>query len=134
MLKKRLMLAMVPFLMFSFSEAYGADSERDEKFVERYEKFIPFDYSPGLESEQVTIGEIVAVDKEAKRVTIRADSETYHYKVMEDTSIWLDRTQLKESNLRGSLSDLGAGLKAEIQTASEGDEKVAKWIKVKINE
>ncbi|QBQ56540.1 hypothetical protein E3U44_10930 [Nitrosococcus wardiae] len=134
MFKKQPGLGTILFLMLFISGADGANSDRGEEFIERYEKFIPFDYSPGLESKKVAIGNIVAIDREAKMVTIRIDSETHRYKVMEDTPIWLDQPQRKTRNLKGSLSDLEVGLRAEIQTDPGEDKEVAKWIKVQINE
>lgn len=99
---------------------------------ERYEKFIPFDYHPGLSNKYTALGSIVEVNKDKKTVTIRTNAETHSYKVTKDTQIWLDRLQLETRNVRGSFSDLKAGLKAEIgmDPAVNKEEEVARWIKI----
>lgn len=101
---------------------------------ERYEKFIPFEYHPGLSDKYTALGRIVEANKDKKTVTIRTNTETHSYKVTKDTQIWLDRTQLETRNVKGSFGDLKTGLKAEIgmDPAANKEEEVASWIKIQI--
>jgi hypothetical protein len=101
---------------------------------ERYEKFIPFEYHPGLSNKYTALGSIVEVDKDKKTVTIRTDAKTHSYKVTKHTQIWLDRSQLKARNLKGSFSDLKEGLRAEIEMdpTVDKEEESAKWIKIQM--
>lgn len=101
---------------------------------ERYEKFIPFDYHPGLSNKYTALGSIVEVNEDKKTVTIRTNTKTHSYKVTKDTQIWLDQPQPETRNAKGSFSDLKAGLKAEIgmDPAENKGEEVVRWIKVQI--
>ncbi|ADE14500.1 conserved hypothetical protein [Nitrosococcus halophilus Nc 4] len=125
MLNKPSCFGIAIFLIFSIPLVHG-DSH------ERYEKFIPLGYSPGLSEKYTTIGSIVATDEDEKTVTVSTDSESHIYRVNENTKIWLDRSQIKARNLDGSFTDLKEGLNVEIRTDPAEDKAVAKWIKVQI--
>ena len=106
-------------LLCSASYAHG------QKATERY---IPLGQSPGVSKKYTYLGTIEAIAP-AKR-TISAGGRTVM--ITDATRIWLDRSQLKQTALVGSISDLKQGQTVEIKYDDPARPKVAEWIKVRI--
>ena len=90
------------------------------------EQFIPIGQSPGLSGNYSDIGRIEAVDTAARRITLAGRSIA----VTPRTRIWLDRSALEQTNVRGRFADLRRGLRAEVKYEDETRRETAAWIKV----
>jgi len=96
------------------------------------ERYIPLGRSPGLSPAETRIGEIEAVDPEARRLALAGADGRFAVQVGESTRIWLDRTALGRSNAEGSLADCHPGRTAEVHFARPGGGPLAAWIKLRI--
>lgn len=116
------LMAIIMFLMSSLSFTYA------QKMTE---KFIPIGKSPGLSGKFTLIGKVEAVDPQ-KRTLVCADRAGSHVvNVTEQTNIWLDRSQLNQTNQTGSLTDCQKGRVVEVKFLDkERKEGPAEWIKV----
>lgn len=90
------------------------------------EQFIPIGESPGLSGNYSDIGRIEAVDPAARRITLAGRSIA----VTPRTRIWLDRSALEQTNVRGRFADLRTGRRAEVKYEDETRRVSAEWIKV----
>ena len=90
------------------------------------EQFIPIGKSPGLSPSRTYRGPIEAVNP-ATRTLVVAGREIG---VDDATWIWLDRSALGQSNLRGGLSDCQPGRSVEIHFRGP-ERRSAAWIKVR---
>jgi hypothetical protein len=101
------------------------------------ERFIPLGQSPGLSDGQTLIGPIEAMDPHGRTVTLATEQGSTTAVVTERTRIWLDRTPLGLSNLRGNLADIVPGRRMEVRLATpspRGAEREADWVKVELGE
>lgn len=99
---------------------------------EMSERHIPVGAYPSLMDRQTTIGTLIAVDPDARTVTLRADSGPHRYKVTDSTHIWLDRSRQGQTTADATLQDLSPGLKAEVRAAGPDRPDTAKWVKVQL--
>lgn len=99
---------------------------------EMSERHIPVGAYPYLMDRQTTIGTLIAVDSDARTVTLQGDSGSHRYKVTDSTYIWLDRSQRGQTTADATLQDLSPGLKAEVRAAGPDQPDTAKWIKVQL--
>ena len=90
------------------------------------EQFIPIGQSPGLSPTYTDIGEIEAVDRAARRITLAGR----RIAVTPRTRIWLDRSALKQTNTTGRFADLRQGRRVEVKYEDETRRETAAWIKV----
>lgn len=102
---------------------------------EMTERYIPVGRSPGLSGTYTIIGKIQTVDARNRTVVIAGPTGTWSARVTERTKIWLDRTALRQMNLKGAFSDLRPGLTIEVKPeahrpAAPGGP--AGWIKVQV--
>jgi len=95
------------------------------------ERYIPVGAYPELVDRWVTVCTIVAVDPQARTVTVRQDGRELRFRVADDTRIWLDRSRLVQPTADGGLADLVPGLRAEVRFGPERPD-VAYWIKAQI--
>jgi hypothetical protein len=100
------------------------------------EVFIPIGQSPGVSGKLSVIGEIRSIDRAMGLVTIRGEEAEHSAKITDKTKIWLDRSAMKKSSLRGSLTDCRKGLRCEIKYAYDGATRtdVAEWIKIQVSD
>ncbi len=95
------------------------------------EQYIPIGQSPGISGKYSYMGQIDAVDTEGRTVTVRgSEGTTRTIKVTEKTWIFVDRSELKEPNTVGDMSDLQPGQRIEINYTDYETKDTAKWIKV----
>ncbi len=109
----------------------GTSFAHGQKEAERY---IPLGQSPGLSGTHTVIGEIKAVNAESRTVSVAAPSGTRTATVTDRTRIWLDRSRLNRTTLKGGFDDLRAGSTVEVKYEDTERKQVAEWIKVEVIE
>ena len=97
------------------------------------EQYIPIGQSPGVSQKYyASLGEIADVNPQEQTVTIADPAGPRTVKISEKTSIWLDRTKLKQTNVPGRFADLQKGRRVEVKYADPERRDVAEWVKVEI--
>lgn len=97
------------------------------------EMFIPIGQSPGLSKEGSVIGTLESVDSEKRSVTVASPSGVQTVGITDRTMIWLDRSQHKQPNRNGAITDLQQGRKVEVKVRKGEPKAVAEWIKVQVS-
>ena len=98
------------------------------------EKYIPVGQSPGVSGVSSYIGQIESADASNRTVTVSGPEGARTITVTEETSIWLDRSELRLTNQTGSMADLQPGRRVEVKYADEETKETAAWIKVVVTE
>lgn len=100
------------------------------------EIYIPIGRSPGLSGKATLIGKVEGIDPRDRLITIAGPSRTVTVKITDRTKIWLDRSQLRLTNVEGSFADLREGRLVEVKYAGEEPEEKGpvQWIKVQISQ
>ena len=98
------------------------------------ERFIPIGQSPGLSGRVTLMGTVRAVDRSNQVLTVADTSDSHAVAFTERTHIWLDRSALKQPNLRGTPDDLQEGLRVEVKFEDNDRDAPAEWIKVAITD
>jgi hypothetical protein len=96
------------------------------------ERYIPLGQSPGVSQKYTSIGEIADVDPQKQTVTIAEAADRRTVTITQKTSIWIDRTKLKQTNLTGSFADLQKGRRIEVKYADPERRQIADWVKVEL--
>lgn len=104
-----------------------ASSAQAQMMTERY---IPIGQSPGISGKYSYTGQIESLDTSNRTVTVRGEQGSRTIKVTEKTWIWLDRSQQRQPNVRGVMSDLQPGRRVEIKYTDYQTKDTAHWIKV----
>ena len=125
MRKLRIGIALVAVLVCNGSSAHGQRAT---------ERFIPLGQSPGVSGKLTTIGTLVAVDPEKRRIRIAGPAGPADVTLQESTRIWIDRHELGLPTLTGSLQDLREGLMAEVKYADPDTRQVAEWVKLQMRD
>ncbi len=124
MLNRYLRLAIVVVALGGILEASGQEAT---------EMFIPIGQSPGLSNKGSLIGTLESVDPGKRMVTVSSPSGAQSVGITDRTLIWLDRSQQKQPNQNGAISDLQKGRKVEIKVRKGEPKVVAEWIKVQVS-
>lgn len=95
---------------------------------EATELYIPVGQSPGISGTLTDVGEVEAVDPQARTLTVGSRT----VEVTDETKIYVDRSLLKRRSTTGTFADLGAGLKVEILYVEPGRRQSARWVKVQL--
>lgn len=105
------------------------------------ERYIPIGMSPGISGEHSYIGEIEEVphttaaeagpEAHAMRME-RADGRDVTVYMNEYTRIYLDRSKVRKTNLRGDYSDCRPGRRVEVKFRNNDPTQPAEWIKVEV--
>ena len=98
------------------------------------ERYIPVGQSPGVSGVYSYIGQIESADAPNRTVTVSGPEGARTIRVTEETSIWLDRSELRLTNQIGSMADLQPGRRVEVKYADEETKETAAWIKVVVTE
>ena len=98
------------------------------------ERYIPIGQSPGLSQKHTSIGEIAEIDPGPRTIIVTEPAGRHTVKIAEKTRIWLDRTKLKQTNLRGSFADLRKGRRVEVKYEDPEHREVAEWVKVEVSQ
>ncbi len=107
----------------------GGPLARGQEATERY---IPIGQSPGLSRQYNYIGPIEAVDPESRTLTVAGPSGVRVVKLTERSRIWLDRSMLELTSLRGSFEDCQLGRTVEVKYKDPSRRELADWIKLRI--
>lgn len=118
-------IALVVVLVCNGSLAHGQRAT---------ERFIPLGRSPGVSGKLTTIGTIVAVDPERRRMRIAGPAGPVEVTLPDSTQIWIDRHELGLATATGSLEDLREGRTAEVKYADPSTRQVAEWVKLQVRE
>jgi hypothetical protein len=98
------------------------------------EQFIPLGKSPGVSNRQTIIGEIEQFDPQSQTLTVALPSGKQTYQLTDKTRIWLDRTKIQLTNLKGTTADLQKGRRVEVKYEAPERKTVADWVKVEITQ
>ena len=99
------------------------------------EMFIPVGQSPGLSNKISIIGTIETIDVGAQTIVVAGSSGSWSATITDRTKIWLDKSKLRLSNQKGTVTDLRKGLLVEVKYEETGVSKgPADWVKVQITE
>ena len=112
-----LMLSIIPII-------YGQKST---------EQYIPIGKSPGITRKYSMMGEIEQYDPATKSLTVTSSSGKTGMKVTDETRIYLDRSKLRQRNIKGNFSDLQKGRKVEVKYKDPQNKTTADWIKIEIS-
>ena len=99
------------------------------------EIYIPIGKSPGLSGKYSVIGEIASFSKDSKTLTITHDGVEYSAKITEETKIWLDKSEIQQTNEVATPADCQVGRLCEIKYVYDGKTRTdkAEWIKIQIS-
>jgi hypothetical protein len=93
------------------------------------ERFIPLGQSPGLSAGKTLVGRVTSADIGRGVLMLSTPGGLREVAVTGTTRIWLDRTHLGETNVRGALKDCEPTLAVEVKLAE--DSATADWVKVR---
>ncbi len=96
------------------------------------EQFIPIGMSPGVSHKNTCLGVVDTLSMQERVVTVREPAARRAIRITDKTLIWLDRSKLKLSNLRGRLADIQRGRRVEIKYADPETRLLAEWVKVEM--
>lgn len=118
-------MSLVAALLGGVSHAHG------QKATEQY---IPLGQSPGVSHRLTSIGTIAAVDPQARTITVAAAAGGHTVRITDKTFIWLDRSKLELTNVRGTFDDLKPGRTVEVKYDDVERKRSADWVKVEITQ
>ncbi|MDR8390816.1 DUF5666 domain-containing protein [Aliifodinibius sp. S!AR15-10] len=99
------------------------------------EIYIPVGQSPGLAG-YTQIGTVTSLDMSEGTLTLTDTLEQVHTARLSDsTSIWLDRSLIKQQNMVVSVNDIEEGQRVEVKYYLAPDSTylaVAEWIKIQV--
>lgn len=98
------------------------------------EMYIPIGQSPGVSGKTSLIGEITAVDRQRRTLTVRGSAGAQAVVYNDRTWVWLDRSQVQRSNQPGTFASLRTGQKVEVRFREADRKRPAEWIKVQASE
>jgi hypothetical protein len=108
----------------------GTNAANAQRATERY---IPIGHSPGVSGKLSVIGTVEEMKAADKWMRIRAADKTYTIACTDETIYWLDRTNLRMTNLAGAITDCMYGRKVEVRFVNDDHAAcVAAWVKVEI--
>src|SRR5207249_8623118 len=73
---------------------------------EMTERFIPVGQSPGLSGKYTVIGKLQSVNAREQICSVASAAGTVNVRITERTKIWLDRSLLRQPNVKGTIADL----------------------------
>ncbi len=76
------------------------------------------------------VGEVETVDAANRTVTVRGPEGSRTIAVTERTKIWLDRSEMRQTNIVGSFSDITVGRRVEMKYQDYESKENAAWVKV----
>ena len=95
------------------------------------ERYIPIGYWVSVADGYTYMGEIKSHDAAVQSMTVEGSSGYKTVAITKQTKVWLDRSELKLTNLKGSYSDCREGRTVEVKFKDDSDTE-AEWVKVRI--
>ena len=111
------------FLCWAFSCLYAQKET---------EVFIPLGKSPGVSNKYSVIGKVETVNINDSVITITQDANIKTCKINSRTEVYLDKSNLKLTNTKGSFADIKKGQLVEAKYKDNKPSDVIEWFKVKI--
>jgi len=96
------------------------------------EVFIPVGMSPGVSGKYSVIGRVESVNWSDSSVTISQEGGLKNVKITRDTKIYLDRSKLKLTNRKCSMSDCKPGRLVEAKYKDNKPGSSIEWLKVQL--
>jgi hypothetical protein len=115
-------------IVFDVSCVYGQKST---------EMYIPVGQSPGLSNRYASNGTMEKYDTQARALTCKDSAGVlYTFTMDQKTKIWLDKSKLMQSNVKGSYSDCKQGMLMEVKYKNNERKPgaVAEWIKIQVTQ
>jgi len=98
------------------------------------EIYIPVGKSAGLSGKYTSMGKISAVNAHDQILTVTDSAGAHNVQITPRTKIWLDKSNLRLTNQKGTFEDLEKDLQVEVKY--EGNQRKemgpAEWIKVRV--
>ncbi len=94
------------------------------------EIMIPIGQSPGVSGKHTVLGNVTSVDTQTGVVTIEETTGSHQAKISGNTPVFLDRSQLRQSNREASIADIGEGMRVEVKYVNNDRGAAVEWIKV----
>lgn len=98
------------------------------------ERYIPIGQSPGLSKKYTYIGRVIATNKSHRTLTVSDQGVERIIKISNKTKIWLDRSNIKKTNLSGKISHIKKNRRVEIKYSDYKRKNSAEWIKIEVNQ
>ena len=98
------------------------------------ELYIPLAQSPGLSGSHNLIGRIDAVDYQNRSLTVIGTAGRFTVYTTEHTSIFLDKSKLRQTNRYGNFADIKPSIIVEVRFEADKRHRPAEWIKLQIGE
>jgi hypothetical protein len=100
------------------------------------EIFIPIGKSPGISGKYSVIGYIASFDETTRALTIKVDDVEHAVTITEETEIWLDKSEVQQTNEVGSPADCRQGRLCEMKYVYDGETRTdeAEWLKIRVGE
>ena len=97
------------------------------------ELFIPIGQSPGVSGKLSVMGKCGPVIPHDSVVSlVQQQGSTTNCRIDHCTAIYLDRSKLKLTNIKGTLSDIKPGSLMEVKYLDNKPAGLAEWIKVQV--
>ena len=96
------------------------------------EVFIPLGKSPGVSGKYSVIGKVETINGSDSIITIAQDTNIKTFKIRADTKIYLDKSNLKQTNTKGSFADIKKGLMVEAKYKDNKPGDLIEWLKVQV--
>lgn len=94
------------------------------------ERYIPIGYWASVSGPATYTGKIETHNSKTHSMRIKSSSGMKNVVITPTTRIWLDRSSLKLTNLKGGYADCQPGRTVEVRLRENGTE--ADWVKVQI--
>jgi hypothetical protein len=94
------------------------------------EQFIPVGQSPGLSDRETLRGRVESANAARGALTVATADGLHEVNVTDTTRIWMDRTNLGEPNVPGTLADCEPNRTIEVKL--EPGSETAEWVKVQM--
>ena len=116
-------IVFVPILCWAFNSLYAQKET---------EVFIPLGKSPGVSNKYSVMGKVETVNVSDSVITVGQDGNIKTLKINSNTEIYLDKSKLKLTNIKGSLAEIKKGqlIEAKYKNNKPGD--TIEWLKVQI--
>jgi len=96
------------------------------------EVFIPVGKSPGVSGKYSIIGKVESVNAHDSVITVAQDTNIKTLNINFHTQIYLDKSKVKQTNTKGSFTDIKQGQLIEVKYKDNKPGNSVEWLKVQI--